>query len=122
MTMVVQTQKHDGNTQVSDVKNLSGGERSFATFCFLLALGHVIESSFRVMDEWDVFMDELTRKETIMMMEYYIERPEQKGRQFILLTPNNLSHVSVSNKVRVKKLPDPVNHQSAHGLQQQTIN
>jgi chromosome segregation ATPase len=42
MTMVVQTQKHDGNTQVSDVKNLSGGERSYATFCFLLALGHVV--------------------------------------------------------------------------------
>ena len=38
----MQTQKGDRNTKVSDVKNLSGGERSFATYCFLLALGHVV--------------------------------------------------------------------------------
>jgi hypothetical protein len=46
---------------------------------------HQIESSFRVMDEYDVFMDELTRKETIMMMEYYIDRPEQKGLSEVLI-------------------------------------
>ena len=183
----MQTQKGDRNTKVSDVKNLSGGERSFATYCFLLALGHVvsqwanacmyvcgtladgvldctiqsqfnfiytyihnihnmllgfqIESSFRIMDEYDVFMDEVTRKETIKMMEEYVKAPEQQGaglyihaciqkckpspfagRQFILLTPNNLSHVSVSNQVRVKKMPDPERHASAHGPQQQTLN
>jgi chromosome segregation ATPase len=73
------------------------------------------------MDEYDVFLDEVTRRETIKMMEAYIERPDQAGRQFILLTPQNLSHVTVSSKVRVKKMPQPDRRRSAHGLQQQTI-
>eukprot|EP01036_Dinobryon_divergens_P029419 gene29419-38513_t len=71
--------------------------------------------------EYDVFMDEITRKETIKIMEDYVKVPEQQGRQFILLTPNNLSHVTVSNQVRVKKMPEPERNASARGPQQQTL-
>ena len=39
-----------------DLRGLSGGERSYTTIAFLLALGHSTESPFRVMDEFDVFM------------------------------------------------------------------
>jgi hypothetical protein len=156
------------------------------------------------MDEYDVFMDEITRKETIKIMEDYVTVPEQQGttdtyiriyvhtyilfvqtkniicihtvrtsyvhiyiytytlhayihtystftlcihtykytyiytiytyrhtyrqaydfvagRQFILLTPNNLSHVTVSNSVRVKKMPEPERNASARGPQQRTL-
>jgi hypothetical protein len=36
---------------------MSGGERSYATLSLLLSLGSVVETPFRIMDEFDVFMD-----------------------------------------------------------------
>lgn len=33
-----------------------GGERSFSTLCFTMALHEMAEATFRAMDEFDVFM------------------------------------------------------------------
>ena len=51
----VQPQKNAGESH-KDVKALSGGERSFSTVCFILALWEAMESPFRCLDEFDVFM------------------------------------------------------------------
>ena len=44
-----------------DLKTLSGGERSFITICFLLALGSQLQAKFHCLDEFDVFMDSLSQ-------------------------------------------------------------
>ena len=45
-----------------DVRSLSGGERSFSTVCFICSLWNLMESPFRCLDEFDVFMVSFVRK------------------------------------------------------------
>jgi chromosome segregation ATPase len=108
------------SNKCSDVRQLSGGERSYTTLCLLMALGHVIESPFRVMDEYDVFLDEQTRKTTLNMLRDYALSPKQRARQFIIITPHNLNDIRTSNRCRLNKMPDP-EKQAATGLQQQVL-
>ena len=53
LKLICQTDNFDETSRTEDVKQLSGGERSFATLCLLLALGHVIDTPFRILDEYD---------------------------------------------------------------------
>mmetsp|Transcript_12716 Transcript_12716/g.12359 ORF Transcript_12716/g.12359 Transcript_12716/m.12359 type:complete len:1152 (-) Transcript_12716:632-4087(-) len=115
-----QTDNHSEASRVNDVRCLSGGERSYTTLCLLLALGHVIEFPFRLMDEYDVFLDEVSRKVTLTELQRYALQPQQRGRQFLIITPNNLNDVITSNDVKIIKMAPP-SRKSAHGLQQQTI-
>jgi chromosome segregation ATPase len=54
-------QELGGNRGLTDLKSLSGGERSFVTICFLLALGSKLKANFHCLDEFDVFMDSINR-------------------------------------------------------------
>uniref|UniRef100_A0A8C5X0B9 Structural maintenance of chromosomes protein 6 n=1 Tax=Malurus cyaneus samueli TaxID=2593467 RepID=A0A8C5X0B9_9PASS len=69
----------------SDLRCLSGGERSFSTVCFILSLWNISDSPFRCMDEFDVYMDMINRRIAIDMI---LEKAYfQQHRQFILFTP-----------------------------------
>mgnify|MGYP001792944648 CR=1 FL=1 len=46
----------DKNGTNRDLKGLSGGEKSFSTLCFMMSLWESVQSPFRCMDEFDVFM------------------------------------------------------------------
>ena len=74
----------------------------------LLALGHVIDCPFRVMDEYDVFLDQLARKITLTQLTEYARDPLQEGRQFIILTPQDLSDVNTSDgRVKISRMATP---------------
>lgn len=50
-------QPGQGNkADLSDMRSLSGGERSFSTVCFVLSLWAITEAPFRCLDEFDVYM------------------------------------------------------------------
>ena len=52
----------------SFTNKFSGGERSFTTLSLLLALGESLETPFRVMDEFDVFLDPVSRRIALKTM------------------------------------------------------
>ena len=200
--LTCQTDNTNDTTRVKDVRQLSGGERSYTTLCLLLALGHVvsacycffalprlsllcsepltfhsyvslmskilqtflfppfrllfiplslhisipspprlpfppffthsfhlihsihthvqIESPFRLMDEYDVFLDEVSRKVTLDELQKYALTPQQRGRQLLIITPNNLNDVITSNDVRIKRMAAPQRN-SLRGPQQAVL-
>lgn len=120
LLMSVNKDGGDAADGASDIRNLSGGERSFTTLALLLALGHVVDTPFRVMDEYDVFLDELSRTLTLTQIQDYAKDVKQSKKQFIVITPNSLKGIRTGNTTKVVKMADPERRQ-AHGLQQSTI-
>lgn len=56
-SILLQVQPGQGNkADLSDMRSLSGGERSFSTVCFVLSLWAITEAPFRCLDEFDVYM------------------------------------------------------------------
>ncbi|KAL7423017.1 Structural maintenance of chromosomes protein 6 [Cryptotrichosporon argae] len=91
-------------------KNLSGGERSFSTVSFLLALWDATPSSVRCLDEWDVFLDMSNRLIAAnMLME---GAADCDGKQFILITPQDMNNIRVPQGCGVIKLQDPLRNQT----------
>ncbi|XP_032234890.2 structural maintenance of chromosomes protein 6 isoform X4 [Nematostella vectensis] len=88
-----------------DTRSLSGGERSFSTVSFIMALWEAMESPFRCLDEFDVFMDMVNRRISMQMMLKVAK--EQLQRQFILLTPQDMSAIGGGPTVKIFKLRDP---------------
>ena len=82
---------------IKDLKQLSGGERSFATVAFALALGGESDTPFRAMDEFDVFMDSVNRK--IAMENLITFAAENPDLQFIFLTPQDLRYASICHPI-----------------------
>ncbi|CAN0339833.1 unnamed protein product, partial [Ectocarpus sp. 13 AM-2016] len=68
-----------------DVRQLSGGEKSYATLALLLSLGAHHDCPFRVMDEFDVFMDAVSRDHAILEVLKFAKN--NKDKQFIFITP-----------------------------------
>jgi chromosome segregation ATPase len=91
-----------GSVTVTDTKQLSGGERSYTTLSFTLSLNESSDSPFCAMDEWDVFMDAVARKVSLDKMMRYAE--EHKEKQFILITPQDISAVAPTEYITIQKL------------------
>jgi hypothetical protein len=73
----------------------SGGERSFTTLAFILALAERTESPFRAMDEYDIFMDAATRRiATQTLLQFAMQHDDM---QLVLLTPQVRTHVTANS-------------------------
>ncbi|KAJ8542029.1 hypothetical protein K7X08_016895 [Anisodus acutangulus] len=64
-----------------------GGECSFSTLCFALALHEMTEAPFRAMDEFDVFMDDVCRK---ISLDTVVDFALAQGSQWIFITPHDI--------------------------------
>jgi len=96
-------------SQTKDVKSLSGGERSYTTIALLLALGENLETPFRVFDEFDVFLDSVARK--IALDQLVSTSLALEHRQFIYITPQDLSSLKPHNKLKLIKMNPPARGQ-----------
>ncbi|XP_071837915.1 structural maintenance of chromosomes protein 6-like isoform X2 [Apostichopus japonicus] len=111
-TIDFEVQPTEGHKQSKskDMRALSGGERSFSTVCFIMALWESMDAPFRALDEFDVFMDMINRK---IVMELLLQvAKDLRHRQFIFLTPQDMSKITASPLVRIVRLNDPERNQS----------
>ncbi|KAK2520159.1 Smc6 [Columba livia] len=97
--------REEDKASLNDVKSLSGGERSFSTVCFILSLWSITESPFRCLDEFDVYMDMVNRRIAMDMILKVAD--SQHHRQFILLTPQSMSSLPTSSRIRILRMQDP---------------
>uniref|UniRef100_A0A915DVB2 RecF/RecN/SMC N-terminal domain-containing protein n=1 Tax=Ditylenchus dipsaci TaxID=166011 RepID=A0A915DVB2_9BILA len=89
------------------LNGLSGGERSYTTACFVMALWKCVESPFRCLDEFDVFMDMLNRK---MVMEMLVEfAVEHKSNQFFFFTPQGVNELKDRDNIEIFEIQKSAN-------------
>jgi chromosome segregation ATPase len=99
----------EDSNKVTDNKGLSGGERSYSTLSFVLALGQSMCVPFRALDEFDVFMDSVNRRVSIDLLLSVAKA--HRSQQFIYITPQDVSHIRPSPDLRIHKLVAPVRGQ-----------
>ncbi|KAH7138112.1 dna repair protein-like protein rad18 [Dendryphion nanum] len=95
-------------------KTLSGGEKSFSTICLLLSLWEAMGSPIRCLDEFDVFMDNVNRAQSMKMIIQAARRAV--GRQFIFITPQAMNDVGHGDDVKIIRMRDPERGQTTINL------
>lgn len=101
----------DGDTAAErDIRQLSGGEKSYSTACFLFSLWTAMASPLRCLDEFDVFMDQVNRDFVINEM---VKNARSSRVQFVLITPNAIwNSVKLTSDIKIIRLADPVRNQT----------
>jgi len=91
--------------KMQDLKALSGGERSYTTACFIMALWEAMEAPFRCMDEFDVFMDGVNR---LIVMELLVQLATEQYPQFqfLFFTPLGLADLGKHPRVQIYQMPN----------------
>jgi len=85
-----------------EVRSLSGGEKSYSSVSLVLALWNAMTPPFRILDEFDVFMDSVNRKIAIDNIMNYAT--DDRKFQFLFLTPLGTANIDTSNDVKIIKL------------------
>ncbi|KAK4702049.1 structural maintenance of chromosomes protein 6, partial [Phenoliferia sp. Uapishka_3] len=104
LALSVQTENMAGSA-AKQAHSLSGGEKSFATISMLLAMWDEVGCPFRVLDEFDVFMDEVNRR---LSMGLLVDSATKRAdKQFILITPKSVTGKKWPESVHIIRLADP---------------
>ncbi|PRQ59796.1 putative structural maintenance of chromosomes protein [Rosa chinensis] len=104
LSIEVKMPQDSSSSTVRDTRGLSGGERSFSTLCFALALHDMTEAPFRAMDEFDVFMDAVSRK---ISLDTLVEFALAQGSQWVLITPHDISMVKNGDRIKKQQMAAP---------------
>jgi chromosome segregation protein len=88
--------------QVLDAYTQSGGERTTAIMCFLLALQQRIQSPVRAIDEFEAHLDPRNRE---AILRGIIDFMRGEGTQYIVITPGQLVNLEgVPNVITVQNI------------------
>lgn len=90
--------------QQENVATLSGGERSFTTICFIVALWRIMSSPLRCLDEFDVFMDMINRRYSMDLLMNLASAERTSGVQFLFLTPLDMSYLDPSSYLTIYRI------------------
>ncbi|XP_011076383.1 structural maintenance of chromosomes protein 6B isoform X1 [Sesamum indicum] len=104
LSVEVKMPQDASSSSVRDTRGLSGGERSFSTLCFALALHEMTEAPFRAMDEFDVFMDAVSRK---ISLDAIVDFALSHGSQWIFITPHDISMVKHDERIKKQQMAAP---------------
>jgi len=81
----------DGDAISTEINSLSGGEKSYAQMCLIASLWENMNPPFRALDEWDVFLDALNRKNiSSKLLEFGLTKLDY---QFIFISPQGASDI-----------------------------
>merc|ERR1712083_169129 len=75
----------DGDKVQVDINSLSGGEKSCTQMCLISSLWTTMNPPFRALDEWEVFLDNVNRKEIALKLLNFGLNPINKDFQFIFI-------------------------------------
>lgn len=78
-----------------------------------------METPFRVMDEFDVFLDPMSRKIALDTMVEVAKGLEH--RQFIFITPQDLSNLKTDPMLKIFHMKPTPRPAAVGGLEQQTL-
>ncbi|KZC07283.1 PREDICTED: structural maintenance of chromosomes protein 6 [Dufourea novaeangliae] len=97
--------QNDNKRSTNDARSLSGGERSYSTVAFILALWDCTGLPFYFLDEFDVFMDKVNRR---IIMDILLDHTKMHPQsQFTFLTPLDTSNVLAEDYVTIHQLAPP---------------
>ncbi|KAH6885099.1 hypothetical protein BKA70DRAFT_1338202 [Coprinopsis sp. MPI-PUGE-AT-0042] len=105
LKVITDDQAAGGSGAEKDPRSLSGGEKSFSTICLLLSLWDSIGCPLRCLDEFDVFMDAVNRRISMKMMIDTANASPDK--QYILITPQDMTNITIGDTVKVHRMLDP---------------
>merc|ERR1711868_123336 len=83
----------EGDSVRTDINSLSGGEKSYAQMCLIASLWENMNPPFRALDEWDVFLDALNRKNiSRTLLEFGLKHTDN---QFLFISPQGAGDIDV---------------------------